>query len=66
MNELKVFENAEFGKIRGVEIDGEVYKIAPVGNNSGGVTTRQSRCTLMMKINSTTKRRRVWDSAEDG
>ena len=25
MNELKVFENAEFGKIRGVEINGESW-----------------------------------------
>lgn len=27
MNELKVFENAEFGKIRGVEIDGESWLV---------------------------------------
>ena len=27
MNELKVFENAEFGQIRGMEIDGESWLV---------------------------------------
>lgn len=27
MNELKVFENAEFGQIRGVEINGESWLV---------------------------------------
>ena len=40
MNELKVFENAEFGQIRGVEINGESWL---VGKDVAGRLRGQER-----------------------
>ena len=54
-NELRVFENAEFGSVRTVEIENEVYFIGKdvaeiLGYLNTATCERQSEIMLKMKI----------------
>ena len=67
-NEIKIFENEEFGSVRTMEINGEPYF---VGKDVAEIPVMQIQAkhlltTLMMKINSITKRYRVQDSVVVG
>lgn len=46
MNELKVFENREFGQVRGIEIDGESWLVGKdVAERLGYANTRDAILT---------------------
>ena len=51
MNELKVFENAEFGQIRGVEIDGESWLVGKdVAERLGYANTKDALSAHLTKM----------------
>ena len=60
-NEIKIFENEEFGSVRTMEINGEPYFVGKDVAKSSAmqIQAKHLLTTLMMKINSITKRYRV-------